>query len=255
MAKQRVINTRFWSDGFVRTKMNPMDRYLFLYFLTNERTNICGAYELPLEIVASETGLDKEMILKMLPRYEGKIKYVGNWVIMPNFIKHQTMNPSVKQGIAREFELLPTKVKDRLYTAWVQSGLLNLTKLNLTKLNEEEEPEPPEQEVESETPQTPPKAKRVHSAGEFSFKEILKKWESGKAEEKVFAFYFKWRKLELLSQVEIDRFKKQYFNSAKIIKEYSFERLEKVFYSLNEKKENDWSLWNVSTEISNKKYG
>lgn len=140
MAKQRVINTKFWSDGFIRTKLNPLDRYMFLYFLTNERTNICGAYELPMEIVASEAGLDKEMIEKMIPRFEGKIYYVDNWVIMPNFIKHQTLNPSVKQGIAREYELLPINVQDRLYTDWVQLGLLNLTKLNLTKPNLSDSP-------------------------------------------------------------------------------------------------------------------
>lgn len=135
MAKSRVINTRFWSDGFVRTKLNPLDRYVFLYFLTNERTNICGAYELPLEIVASETGIERETLLKMMPRFEGKIYYEGDWVVMPNFIKHQTLNPSVLAGIKREYNILPKVVKDRLYTDWVQLGLLNLTKLNLTKPN------------------------------------------------------------------------------------------------------------------------
>src|SRR6185369_4096429 len=69
VAKQRFVNTKFWSDKWVRQKLNPLDRYLFLYFLTNEHTNICGMYELPIETMAFESGLDKEDLMRsFLPR-------------------------------------------------------------------------------------------------------------------------------------------------------------------------------------------
>ena len=75
MAKQRYIDTRFWHDNFIRENLNPLDRYLFLYFLTNDKTSICGIYELPMSMMASETGLEREMLTKMLKRLKGKIDY------------------------------------------------------------------------------------------------------------------------------------------------------------------------------------
>jgi len=66
MAKQRYINTKFWSDTFI-SELNPLDRYLFLYFLTNEHTNIAGVYELPLKTIAFETGIELDMLKKMNP--------------------------------------------------------------------------------------------------------------------------------------------------------------------------------------------
>src|ERR1035437_10191339 len=116
MAKIRYIHTKFWSDNFVREHLNPLDRYLFLYFLTNEKTNICGIYELPLSTMASETGLDKEMLEKMLKRLEGKVDYHDGWVIIRNFIKHQkTGSKDFDLGVKRVYEKeIPLKI--RVYT-------------------------------------------------------------------------------------------------------------------------------------------
>ena len=66
-----------------------------------------------------------------------KVFYFNNYIILINFIKNQTLNPSVIQGIEREFANLPLKIKQfiqsntSLGAVWGQSGLLNLTKLNL----------------------------------------------------------------------------------------------------------------------------
>lgn len=113
MAKVRMVNTRFWSDGFVREHLNPLDRYLFLYFLTNEKTNICGVYELPLSTIASETGLDREMLVKMLKRLKGKIDYIDGWVVIRNFMKYQNADsPKIKAGIARSIKDIPLKIRE-----------------------------------------------------------------------------------------------------------------------------------------------
>lgn len=68
MAKQRMINTRFWEDGYT-ANLDPIEKLLFLYFLTNTSTNICGFYEIPLKKIASDTGLDKDMVLKIIKRF------------------------------------------------------------------------------------------------------------------------------------------------------------------------------------------
>jgi len=112
--KQRLLNTKIWSDSWFRQKLNPLDRYLFIYFLTNEHTSICGIYELPLESIAFETGLDTHDLVKsLLPRLRPKIMYKNNWVVIPNFIRHQNWNsPKVKTGIMAEISQIPKEIVD-----------------------------------------------------------------------------------------------------------------------------------------------
>ncbi len=86
--KQRYINTRFWNDTYV-SELDPVEKLLFIYFLTNEHTNISGIYELPIKIIGIETGIDSSMINKILPRLEAKIRYVKGFVVIKNFLKHQ----------------------------------------------------------------------------------------------------------------------------------------------------------------------
>lgn len=109
MAKQRYINTKFWSDGYI-VRLDIIERYLFLYFLTNEHTNLAGIYELPLEVISRETGIEKEMIEKVMARYAGKIYYMDGWVYVKNFAKHQAISDSVRQGIEREKRGVPPEI-------------------------------------------------------------------------------------------------------------------------------------------------
>ena len=115
MAKNRYIDTRFWHDTFIREHLNPLDRYLFLYFLTNDKTNISGIYELPISIISSETGIEIEMIKKMLVRLEGKIHYIDGWIYIINFQRYQNINsPKVQVGIDNEMAKIPLKIKDEI---------------------------------------------------------------------------------------------------------------------------------------------
>lgn len=114
MAKQRNVNTKFWSDNYI-SDLNPLDRYLFLYFLTNEHTNISGIYEVPLKTIAYETGLEIDMLKKMLSRLNPKVVYIDGWVCVKNFQKHQsTKSLDVQEGIKREMANIPLSVKDKL---------------------------------------------------------------------------------------------------------------------------------------------
>jgi len=113
MAKNRFINTKFWSDGWV-VELDPLERYLYLYLLTDEHTNIAGIYELPIRVMAFETGIDKEMIPKMLDRFKGKVFYFDNkWVYLVNFIKHQNARgkSNVKIGIEKLLKELPDNIR------------------------------------------------------------------------------------------------------------------------------------------------
>lgn len=113
MAKHRYINTKFWSDLWVKEKLNPLDRYLFLYFLTNEHTNIAGMYEIPLSIIAFETGIDREELQReMLKRLEPKVFYVDGWVCIVNFERHQVGrgNSRIEKGIELAKNEVPNEI-------------------------------------------------------------------------------------------------------------------------------------------------
>jgi hypothetical protein len=152
MAQKRFINTRFWDDSYI-VDLDPIEKLLFMYCLSNPLTNIAGIYEITARKIAFDTGIDKDMVLKVLGRFQrdGKMVYKDDYLIIVNFVKHQTSNPSVEKGIKRVFSELPQHIvdlydsytnKDSLGTDCVESGsnytLLNLTKPNLTKPNGEE---------------------------------------------------------------------------------------------------------------------
>ena len=127
MAKQRYINTRFWDDGYIAT-LDPLEKLLFIYFLTNPLTEICGAYEIPLRRVAFDTGIDADMVLKIVGRFADadKIIYRDGWVLVCNFIRHQSSNPKIDKGVASAVSRCPDWIKDRLSIAYDSLSHLNL---------------------------------------------------------------------------------------------------------------------------------
>ena len=109
MAKKRFISTKFWSDSFI-VELNPLDRYLFLYILTNEHTDICGIYELPAKVMSYETGIDADMLKSMLKRLAPKIYYIDGWIYIKNAQKHMGDSPQVKKGFDRCIALVPQHI-------------------------------------------------------------------------------------------------------------------------------------------------
>lgn len=110
-----------WSDQWI-TELDPVEKLLFLYLLTNERTNIAGVYELPLKIMAVETGIEKDMIERILRRFEKdkRVIYKHGWVSVKNFIKHQdTNNPKIKTGIESALNCVPEELRDSLCIGYV----------------------------------------------------------------------------------------------------------------------------------------
>lgn len=111
-----MVNTRFWIDDYI-SNLDPIEKLLFLYFLTNPSTDISGVYEIPIKTIAVDTGIDKEMVIKVVKRFEKdqKIKYKDGWVAIKNFIKHQKENPKVKRGIEISMTKCPQWCIDYVY--------------------------------------------------------------------------------------------------------------------------------------------
>jgi hypothetical protein len=143
-AKNRYINTHFWDDSYV-IDLDPIEKLLFLYLITNPCTNICGAYEISLKRIAFDTGIDKEMVAKVLLRFEnsGKIIYKEGWILLLNWVKHQNPSPTVQSGIKFNLKSCPDWIKECFID---ENGMvsiqyrypppLNLTELNLIKEKE-----------------------------------------------------------------------------------------------------------------------
>lgn len=117
MSKLRSVSTSFWSDPFIE-ELSANEKLLFLYFITNEKTNMLGVYELSIKKISFETGVNKDVIEKALKSFEelGKIKYLNSHVVLLNFAKHQKYNSNMKISAIDVYNNLPNclKVNDEI---------------------------------------------------------------------------------------------------------------------------------------------
>jgi len=113
MASSRYINTFFWNDPYIADKLDPIEKLLYMYFLTNELTNLAGVYEIAIRKVSFDTGIDKEMVLRILERFQRdkKMYYFEKHIIISNFIKNQNLNGNMIKGALSILENLPESVK------------------------------------------------------------------------------------------------------------------------------------------------
>jgi len=139
MAKRRLVNTKFWSDGFIVT-LQPLERYLYLYLLTNEHTEICGVYELPMVVICRETDLKEETIRKALKAFGSLINYVDGWIYIKNFVKNQSSNENMKKGAQRSLEEVPPHILAKIKE--IDKGFETLSKGSKAFGKPKPEPEP-----------------------------------------------------------------------------------------------------------------
>ncbi|MBK8553448.1 MAG: hypothetical protein IPL53_21235 [Ignavibacteria bacterium] len=138
MAKHRYINTHFWKDNYI-INLDPTEKLVYLYLLTNPLTNIAGIYEINLKEIANDTGIIKEIIDTILKRFErdNKLKYCGGYIIIKNHLKHQDFkSPKLQSGIADIINSLPTEILEASITyIYGMDTLSHLIKSNSIKSN------------------------------------------------------------------------------------------------------------------------
>lgn len=114
MATQRYISTKFWTDKWIRS-LDPAERYLYLYLLTNTETTIAGIYQITIDRIAFDTGYDERTLAPMLERFRKAGKaffYNGEWIIIPTWTKHQHINATnnCRKGIDAILKSVPDDV-------------------------------------------------------------------------------------------------------------------------------------------------
>ena len=119
MSDTRMIKTKFWDDDYI-SYLDPIEKLLFLYCLTNPLTNIAGIYEITTKRIAYDTGIDRDMVLKIFQRFEtdNRMIYRNGWLHIRNFIKNQSLNDKVAKGIDLILKKIPQSVRDSLSIAY-----------------------------------------------------------------------------------------------------------------------------------------
>jgi len=146
MARNRYVDTKFWIDTYV-INLDPIEKLLFLYALTNHHTNIAGIYEISIKQIAFDTGIDKEMVDKIFNRFENdnKMLFLNGWLVITNFINYQKMNNNVIKGIQDNLSRVPIDVMKGFQRLSKALNYLNLNSninynlnnnLNLNELNQ-----------------------------------------------------------------------------------------------------------------------
>ena len=108
--KKRYIQDHIRSDSWY-SELDPSEKLLWLHLLTNEKVWICGIYEIPLKKMAYETGLDKDMVIILLDRFEKDRKcFYRKWFILVcNFFKNlkvSSKEDNVRKWVERELKEL-----------------------------------------------------------------------------------------------------------------------------------------------------
>lgn len=112
MSKNTFFNTRFWQDKYI-SDLDPTEKLLFNYCLTSPFLSLSGIYEVPVKYIAVETGIDRDMVLKVFKRFENdnKIVYHDGWLCVLKYPKYQSYNlPNVKKGLQKELKSIPKDI-------------------------------------------------------------------------------------------------------------------------------------------------
>lgn len=228
MSKKRMIDTKFWTDDYVLNQLNPIDKLLYLYLITNPYTDISGVYELPIKLMSVETGIDIENIKNAcLPRLEqdGKIIYRFGWIAIKNFQKHQMKNPKVEAGMKAGLEKAPKEIQEFMSNDTLLKPMDSLRKgpLNInTNYNiynyDAKASDVSKESTDSEQP--------------FNWEQYKKSMDDNvRLEIQLIGYFFERRGLSFSSRAEVSAAIKRHLRAAKEVAKFD---KEKVFAAMDE---------------------
>lgn len=90
MATQRYVSTSFWDDEWIQG-LDPSEKLLYLYLMTNPLTNIAGVYKTTIRRISFDTGFNNDTIKHIFSKFEkaGKAFRFKEYVILPSWPAHQ----------------------------------------------------------------------------------------------------------------------------------------------------------------------
>ncbi len=121
MATYRQVHIKYWQDPFVE-ELEPLQRYFYLYLMTNSKTTQCGCYEISYKLIKYETGLNQNQVDNFIDLLEknNKIKFnkETNEFLLINWLKHNSFaSPKVKACINKELK----NIKNQVFIDFINS--------------------------------------------------------------------------------------------------------------------------------------
>lgn len=116
MSVSRLINSSFYIDEWV-CELDPSEKFMYLYLITNDSTNICGVYKTSKKRIAMDTGFNTDTVGHILSRFERdkKAYFYDGYIIIPSFPKNQKLSsPKLKQGVENLLRSLPDNIIEKL---------------------------------------------------------------------------------------------------------------------------------------------
>jgi hypothetical protein len=143
MNKNRYINTKFWDDDYIG-ELNPHEKLVFIYLLTNANTNIAGVYEITIKKISWDTAIDREEVKQILSKFvnDCKIEKHGDYVVLINFFKHQDYKGKRLVGADQIIRSLPKDVKELQSVKMMQENIDTLSQKDDTVSENEDKNEP-----------------------------------------------------------------------------------------------------------------
>ena len=109
--KTRIIHTKVWTDNLF-VKLSRTEKLLFIFFITNERIGLTGAYECSNRITSFYTSIPVDEIEKAKKKLT-PIMFIDDWIVVKkaSLYNNYTSNEKLKMAYDREYQLLPEKVQ------------------------------------------------------------------------------------------------------------------------------------------------
>ena len=118
--KKRYVSTCFRDDSYI-SKLWPMDKLLFLYFLTNPLSNVAWIYEISIKRMCFDTWLTKVQVEKTIKKFskDDKIFHIDDYLYIKNFKKHQNLeNSKIKKWVENVMSTIPKSITDKIWAIY-----------------------------------------------------------------------------------------------------------------------------------------
>lgn len=109
----KTINPSTWRDGAF-TALEWDGRLVFLYLLTNQDSNLLGAYKMTTKQIGYDTALGQDEATRVMEVLNsvGLVVYKDDWVIIRRDFLSPFSNPSVYQNKIADYQKLPPQIQE-----------------------------------------------------------------------------------------------------------------------------------------------
>lgn len=169
VADYRQIHTKIWGDEWF-LNLNSDAKLLFIYLFSNQRSCLAGIYDIPLKVIAFETGLSEQRITELLQEFtrDAKAFYEDGHVWIPKLLMYNANNLAsikIQAHIRNNISTIPEIPLKRRWIQYYNSIVaprygIDTLSIPFLQEQEQEQEHDQEQEQESTTP-PPPKAKKA----------------------------------------------------------------------------------------------